>query len=76
MIEAIVLDRKRVLPCSVQLNGEYGITGTFVGVPVKLGSKGVEQIYEIDLAPAELDALKASAAIVDENVKLLESLLA
>ncbi len=76
MIEAIVLDRKRVLPCSVQLNGEYGINGTFVGVPVKLGRKGVEQIYEIDLAPAELEALKASAAIVDENVKLLDSILA
>jgi malate dehydrogenase len=76
MIEAIVLDRKRVLPCSVCLAGEYGINGTFVGVPVKLGRNGVEQVYEIDLAPAELEALKASAAIVDENVRMLDSILA
>lgn len=76
MIESIVLDRKRVLPCSVQLNGQYGIDGTFVGVPVKLGRNGVEQIYEINLAEAELDALRKSAAIVDDNVKLLEGLLA
>lgn len=76
MIESIVLDRKRVLPCSVQLNGEYGIDGTFVGVPVKLGKNGVEKVYEIDLAASELDALKASAAIVDENVQLLDSILA
>jgi malate dehydrogenase len=76
MIESIVLDRKRVLPCSVQLDGQYGINGTFVGVPVKLGKNGVEQVYEIDLAPAELEALQASAAIVDDNVKLLEPILA
>ncbi|NTU93252.1 MAG: malate dehydrogenase [Chlorobiaceae bacterium] len=76
MIESIVLDRKRVLPCSVQLNGEYGIDGTFVGVPVKLGKNGVEKVYEIDLAASELEALKASAAIVDENVQLLDSILA
>ena len=76
MIESIVLDRKRVLPCSVQLDGQYGINGTFVGVPVKLGKNGVEQVYEIDLAPSELEALQASAAIVDDNVKLLEPILA
>jgi malate dehydrogenase len=76
MIESIVLDRKRVLPCSVQLNGEYGISGTFVGVPVKLGRNGVEQIFEIDLAPNDLKALQDSAAIVDENVALLKEVLA
>lgn len=76
MIEAIVLDRKRVLPCSVQLNGEYGINGTFVGVPVKLGRNGVEQIFEIELAPHDLKALQDSAAIVDENVAILKDLLA
>ncbi|NTU59145.1 MAG: malate dehydrogenase [Chlorobiaceae bacterium] len=76
MIESIVLDRKRVLPCSVQLNGEYGINGTFVGVPVKLGRNGVEQIFEIELAPHDLKALQDSAAIVDENVALLQELLA
>ncbi len=76
MIESIVLDRKRVLPCSVQLNGEYGINGTFVGVPVKLGRNGVEKIYEIDLSAQDLKALRDSAAIVDENVTLLKELLA
>ena len=76
MIESIVLDRKRVLPCSVQLNGEYGISGTFVGVPVKLGRNGVEKIYEIDLSAEDMKALKDSAAIVDENVELLKELLA
>ncbi len=76
MIESIVLDRKRVLPCAVGLSGQYGINGTFVGVPVKLGKNGVEQIYEIDLEASELEALQKSAAIVDENCKMLESLLA
>ncbi len=76
MIESIVLDRKRVLPCSVQLNGQYGISGTFVGVPVKLGKNGVEQIFEIDLSDTDLKALQDSAAIVDENVALLKELLA
>ena len=76
MIESIVLDRKRVLPCAVGLSGQYGINSTFVGVPVKLGKNGVEQIYEIDLEASELEALQKSAAIVDENCKMLESLLA
>lgn len=76
MVEAILLDRKRVLPCAVGLDGEYGITGTFVGVPVKLGRNGVEQIYEISLDAADLDSLQKSAKIVDENCKMLESLLA
>lgn len=76
MVEAILLDRKRVLPCAVGLDGEYGITGTFVGVPVKLGRNGVEHIYEISLDAADLDSLQKSAKIVDENCKMLESLLA
>jgi malate dehydrogenase len=76
MVEAIVLDRKRVLPCAVSLDGQYGIDGTFVGVPVKLGKNGVEQVYEIRLSDSELDALKKSAAIVDENCDLLKSIFA
>ncbi|NTW54954.1 MAG: malate dehydrogenase [Chlorobaculum sp.] len=76
MVEAIVLDRKRVLPCAVSLDGQYGIDGTFVGVPVKLGKNGVEQVYEIKLSDSELDALKKSAAIVDENCDMLKSIFA
>jgi malate dehydrogenase len=53
MVEAVVQDRKKILPCSVQLNGEYGVTGTFAGVPVKLGEKGVEQVIEIKLSTGE-----------------------
>jgi malate dehydrogenase len=76
MVEAIVLDRKRVLPCAVSLDGEYGIDGTFVGVPVKLGKNGVEKVYEIALSDSELEALKKSAAIVDENCDMLKSIFA
>ncbi|NTV67925.1 MAG: malate dehydrogenase [Chlorobaculum sp.] len=76
MVEAIVLDRKRVLPCAVSLDGQYGIDGTFVGVPVKLGKNGVEQVYEIKLSDSELEALKKSAAIVDENCDMLKSIFA
>jgi malate dehydrogenase len=76
MVEAIVLDRKRVLPCAVSLDGQYGIDGTFVGVPVKLGKDGVEKVYEIALSDSELEALKKSAAIVDENCDMLKSIFA
>ena len=53
MVEAVLQDRKKILPCSVQLNNEYGVTGTFAGVPVKLGAKGVEQVIEIKLSAEE-----------------------
>ncbi|MBN1928003.1 MAG: malate dehydrogenase [Chlorobiaceae bacterium] len=75
MVESIVLDRKRVLPCAVGLDGQYGINGTFVGVPVKLGKNGVEQIYEINLEQSDLDSLQKSARIVDENCKMLDSII-
>jgi malate dehydrogenase len=71
MVESIVLDRKRVLTCAVSLDGQFGIDGTFVGVPVKLGKNGVEQVYEISLDAADLDLLQKSAKIVDENCKML-----
>ena len=64
MAEAILKDKKKVLPCAAYLQGEYGIDGYFVGVPCKLGAGGLEQIVEIELAPEELAALKRSAAAV------------
>ena len=76
MIEAIVKDRKRIIPCTTLLEGQYGIDNVFCGVPIKLGKDGVEQILEINLSGAELEALQQSAAIVDENCKALAALLA
>jgi malate dehydrogenase len=71
MCEAILLDKKKILPCSVFLQGEYGIRDLFVGVPVKLGSRGMEQIFEITLTPEEDAALKKSAAAVKELVDVI-----
>jgi malate dehydrogenase len=71
MCEAILKDKKKILPCSVFLQGEYGIRDLFVGVPVKLGAKGVEQIIEIKLTPEEDAALKKSAASVKELVDVI-----
>jgi malate dehydrogenase len=71
-VESILKDKKRVLPCAVHLEGEYGINGLFVGVPVKLGSKGVEKVYEIKLNPDEQAALKKSAVAVQELVDVLK----
>ena len=68
MVEAILKDKKKILPCSVFLQGEYGIRDLFVGVPVKLGARGVEQIVEITLAPDEAAALRRSADAVRELV--------
>ena len=66
MVEAILKDKKKILPCSVVLQGEYGIQNLFVGVPVKLGASGVEQIVQIKLTPEEDAALKKSAGAVKE----------
>lgn len=74
MVGAIVRDEKRLLPVSVLLQGEYGIHDTFVGVPVKLGAAGVEEIVELDLTAAELAALQASAAHVRATVAAWERL--
>ncbi len=74
MVEAIVQDRKRVFPVAVHLNGQYGLKDCFVGVPVKLGQKGIEQIIELKLAPEELEALKKSADAVKQNVAKLSEL--
>ena len=72
MVEAILLDRKRILPCAAYLQGEYGIKGVVVGVPVKLGSKGVEQVIEIKLTPEEQALLKKSAEAVKELVQVMK----
>jgi malate dehydrogenase len=71
MVESIVLDRRRVLPCAVLLKGEYGTNGLFVGVPVVLGSGGMERVIEIRLTPEEQAAFDKSAASVRELVEKL-----
>jgi malate dehydrogenase len=71
MVEAILLDKKQILPCSVFLQGEYGVRDLFVGVPVKLGERGMEQIIEIKLTPEEDAALKKSAGAVKELVDVI-----
>jgi malate dehydrogenase len=73
MVESILKDKKKVLPCAAYLEGEYGIQGLFVGVPVKLGSKGIEKIYEIKLESAEQAALQKSAAAVQELVDVIKT---
>jgi len=75
MVESIVKDKKKVLPCAAYLEGEYGINGLFVGVPVKLGAKGIEQIYQIRLADDEKGMLAKSAASVQELVDILKTKL-
>jgi malate dehydrogenase len=73
MVESILKDKKKVLPCAALLEGEYGVNGLFVGVPVKLGSKGIEKIYEIKLTDEEKAMLKKSAAAVEELVGVLKT---
>jgi len=72
MIEAILLDKKKILPCSVFLQGEYGVRDVFVGVPVKLGAKGMEKIIEIKLTADEQTAFNKSAAAVKELVDVIK----
>ena len=72
MVEAIFKDKKKILPCAAFLEGEYGINGLFVGVPVKLGKNGIEEIIQIALQPEEEEALKNSAAAVKELVEIIK----
>ncbi len=72
MAEAILKDKKKVLPCAAYLEGEYGIDGLYVGVPVKLGAAGIEKIYEVKLTDDEMAMLKKSAASVQEMVDVLK----
>jgi malate dehydrogenase len=72
MAESILKDKKKVLPCAAYLEGEYGIDGLYVGVPVKLGAGGIEKIYEIKLTADEQAMLKKSADAVQELVDVLK----
>ncbi|MBZ5565729.1 MAG: malate dehydrogenase [Acidobacteriia bacterium] len=71
MVDAIFNDRKKVLPCAAYLEGEYGIRGLFVGVPCKLGARGIEEIIQIKLTAEEQAALEKSAAAVKELVEII-----
>ena len=73
MAEAVLLDKKRILPCSVYLDGEYGIQGLYVGVPVKLGANGVEEIIQVDLTQEEQNALNLSANNVKELLEVMKN---
>lgn len=72
MVRSIVNDKKRVLPCAAWLEGEYGVEGTFLGVPCKLGKEGVEQIFEVELSDEDQKALQTSAGHVKEQLELLD----
>ena len=73
MVDAILLDQKRVLPCTALLEGEYGIDGLYIGVPVKLGAGGIEEIVELDLSDEEREALERSSEAVRDVVGVLST---
>lgn len=72
MVEAILKDKKKILPCAAYLEGEYGVSGIFLGVPVKLGSEGIEEIIEIKLLPEEKEALGKSIHAVQDLVQVMK----
>ena len=72
MVEAILRDKKKILPCCVYLEGEYGVNDLYVGVPVKLGSRGAEEVIEITLSDSEKAQLQHSVDAVAELVKVLK----
>jgi malate dehydrogenase len=72
MVDAILKDKKKILPCAAFLEGEYGVNGLYLGVPVKLGSQGIEQIMEIKLLPEEKEMLQKSIKAVTELVEVLK----
>lgn len=71
MIDSIILDKKMIMPCAAYLQGEYGIEGLYVGVPAKLGAKGIEEVVEIELTPKEKELLQKSADAVKELVGVM-----
>ncbi|MCH8186561.1 MAG: malate dehydrogenase [Chloroflexi bacterium] len=73
MVEAVLLDTKQILPCTAYLEGEYGLDGIYVGVPVKLGAGGIEEVIEFELTAEEAAALKQSAAAVEELVEVMKT---
>jgi malate dehydrogenase len=75
MIEAIVRNQGRVLPCSVELQGEFGVTGAFLGVPVKLSAKGAERILEFELSAAEKEAFGKAVAANTELMNIARGFL-
>ena len=74
MAESILKDKKKILPCAAYLEGEYGLSGLFVGVPVKLGRNGIEQIMQLHLSAKESAALQKSAAAVKELVDAMKGM--
>jgi malate dehydrogenase len=73
MVDSIILDKKRILPCAVHLQGEYGITGLYIGVPVKLGASGIEEVIEVELSIDEKANLDKSAAAVTDLVEAMSN---
>ena len=73
MVEAILKDKKRILPCSVYLSGEYGVKDVYIGVPAKLGARGVEGIIELKLSQSELTALQNSAKVYKKGIEELRN---
>ena len=71
MVDSIILDKKMIMPCAIYLQGEYGIQNLFVGVPAKLGTKGLEQVIEVELSKQEHTLLQKSADAVKELVSVL-----
>ena len=71
MVEAVIKDKKRLLPASAFLNGEYGITDAYAGVPVMVGANGVEKIIELELSETDSNQLRKSANIIKENIAKL-----
>ena len=72
MVESILKDQKKVLPCAALLEGEYGVNGVFFGVPAKLGANGIEKIYEVQLTDSEKEQIQKSAGAVHELIEVLK----
>ena len=72
MVDAIVFDTKEIFPCAAMLDGEYGISGVYAGVPVKLGSNGIEEIINLDLSKEEKEGLDKSSKAVEELIQIMK----